>query len=48
MKKEAKTKKAFEVLQLAEGASEAEIIKAYRKLALKWHPDRFGQPGHLA
>ena len=33
----------FEVLGVPEGASEAEIKKAYRKLSLQWHPDRWTQ-----
>ena len=30
----------YETLELQKGASEADIKKAYRKLALKWHPDK--------
>jgi len=31
---------ALKVLGLAENATEAEIRRQYKKLALKWHPDR--------
>ena len=30
----------YKVLEIERSASEAEIKKAYRKLALKWHPDK--------
>ena len=30
----------YETLGLRKGAPEADIKKAYRKLALKWHPDK--------
>ncbi|KLL02772.1 MAG: molecular chaperone DnaJ, partial [Mycoplasmataceae bacterium CE_OT135] len=30
----------YEVLGISKDASEAEIKKVYRKLALKYHPDR--------
>jgi molecular chaperone DnaJ len=36
----------YEVLNLAHNASEAEIKKAYRRLAMKYHPDR--NPGDRA
>lgn len=33
-------KKYYDILNINEGASEEEIKKAYKKMALKYHPDR--------
>lgn len=33
-------KSYYEVLELTKSASEVDIKKSYRKLALKWHPDK--------
>ena len=38
--KESDTGWAYKVLEVSENASEAEVKKAYRKMALKYHPDR--------
>lgn len=40
------TKNLYEVLNLTSSASENEIKKAYRKLSLKYHPDRHATSSH--
>lgn len=39
---------AYRVLEVEEKASEAEVKKAYRKMALKYHPDRLADSGEDA
>ena len=36
-----KTLNAYEILNVVHGATQAQIREAYRKLARRWHPDRF-------
>lgn len=38
----------YEVLGVGRSATSQEIKGVYRKLVLRWHPDKFGQPNHLA
>jgi hypothetical protein len=38
----------YETLGVNQNATQAEIRTAYRNLSRQWHPDRFGQPNHLA
>ncbi|CAE7753896.1 DNAJ1 [Symbiodinium sp. CCMP2592] len=42
--KNADTTKFYKLLEVDKGASEADIKKAYRKLAVKHHPDKGGDP----
>jgi DnaJ-class molecular chaperone len=37
---ESNNKTYYELLEIRQNASEQEIIRAYRRLALKWHPDK--------
>jgi len=39
-KMQVETKNYYDALQISKGATDAEIKKAYRKLAMKWHPDK--------
>ena len=43
-----KNPSCYQILEIEKTATPEEIKIAYRKLSLKWHPDKFGQPGHLA
>lgn len=39
-KMQVETKNYYDTLQISKGATDVEIKKAYRKLAMKWHPDK--------
>ncbi|XP_031548748.1 dnaJ homolog subfamily C member 3-like [Actinia tenebrosa] len=42
--KQSKKRDYYKILGIKRNASKKEITKAYRKLAVKWHPDQFKEP----
>lgn len=38
------SKNYYEILELEENATQDDIKKAYRRLAIKWHPDKNSEP----
>jgi DnaJ like chaperone protein len=39
------TDSAYKILEVDAGASDDEVKKAYRKMAMKYHPDKVGHLG---
>jgi len=39
------TESAYKILEIEESATESEVKKAYRKMAVKYHPDKVGHLG---
>lgn len=42
LKKQAKKRDYYKILGVKRTAQKKEILKAYRRLALEWHPDKVG------
>lgn len=43
LQKQAEKRDYYKILGVTRSASKQEVVKAYRKMAQKWHPDNFAQ-----